>query len=158
MKFKKFLVPFDGSKSSDSAVANAIELARISGDSHIILLYVIPELQIPLVFERPIRSHKTGETTTTTEYWKEIYEEIKSAALKILEERKSKCESAGISVETRTEVGNPADIIIKYAEQDNVDLVIMGTVGLTGISKIKALGSVSRRVSEGATCPVLLVH
>ena len=71
MGFKKILVPHDGSKTSDNAVDSAIELAKMSNDSHIILLHVIPEMQIPLVLERPIRSPMTGETTTTTEYWKE---------------------------------------------------------------------------------------
>jgi len=158
MAFKKILVPHDGSKPSDNAVDSAIELAKMSKDSHIILLHVISEMQIPLVFERPIRSHKTGETTTTTEYWLELYEEIKSSALKMLEKWKLKCETAGISAETRSVVGYPSDVIMKHAEKDNVDIVVMGTTGLRGISKIRALGSVARRVSEEAKRPVLLIH
>lgn len=158
MEFRKILVPHDGSKTSDKAVDAAIEFAKMSKDSHIILLHVIPEIQIQLVFERPIRSRKTGETTTTTGYFQELYEEIKSSALKMLESRKLKCQTAGISAETRSIVGYPSDVIIKHAEKDNVDLIVMGTTGLRGISKIKALGSVARHVSEEARCPVLLVH
>jgi nucleotide-binding universal stress UspA family protein len=37
-------------------------------------------------------------------------------------------------------------------------LIIMGTIGLTGVSKIKALGSVARKVSEMAKCPIMLVR
>ena len=59
--------------------------------------------------------------------------------------------------ETRSIVGYPSDVIIKHAEKDNVGLIIMGTTGLRGISKIKALGSVARRLSEEAVS-VLLVH
>jgi nucleotide-binding universal stress UspA family protein len=158
MEFRKILVPHDGSKTSDKAVDAAIEFAKMSKDSHIILLHVIPEMQIQLVFEWPIRSRKTGETTTTTGYFQELYEEIKSSALKMLESRKLKCQTAGISAETRSIVGYPSDVIIKHAEKDNVDLIVMGTTGLRGISKIKALGSVARHVSEEARCPVLLVH
>lgn len=158
MKFKKLLVPFDGSKASSNAVLSAIELATLSPESHVILLHVVPELQIPLIFERPIHSRRTGEITTTTEYWKEIYQDLKAAALKTLEDSKAKFVSAGISVEARTELGNPSDVIIKHAEHDNVDLIVMGSTGLRGISKIRALGSVSRRVAEEASCPVLLVH
>lgn len=158
MAFKKILVPHDGSKTSDNAVDSAIELAKMSNDSHIILLHVIPEMQIPLVLERPIRSPMTGETTTTTEYWKELYEGIKSSALKMLEKVKLKCKSAGISAETRSVVGYPSEVITKHAEEDNVDIVVMGTVGLRGISRIRALGSVARRVSEEARCTVLLIH
>ena len=158
MGFRRILVPHDGSKPSDKAIDSAIELAKMSKDSHIILLHVIPEMQIPMVFERPIRSSKTGETTTTTEYWLELYEEIKSSALKMLEKWKLKCETAGISAETRSAVGDPSDVIMKHAEKDNVDIVVMGTTGLRGISKIRALGSVARRVSEEAKRPVLLIH
>ena len=158
MEFRRILVPHDGSKPSDKAIDTAIEFAKMSKDSHIILLHVIPEMQIQLVFERPIRSRKTGETTTTTGYFQELYEEIKSSALKMLESRKLKCQTAGISAETRSIVGYPSDVIIKHAEKDNVDLIVMGTTGLRGISKIKALGSVARHVSEEARCPVLLVH
>ena len=51
MEFRKILVPHDGSKTSDKAVDAAIEFAKMSKDSHIILLHVIPEMQIQLVFE-----------------------------------------------------------------------------------------------------------
>jgi nucleotide-binding universal stress UspA family protein len=76
----------------------------------------------------------------------------------MLERWKLKCEAAGISAETRSVVGYPSEVIIKHAEKDNVDILVMGTTGLRGISKIKALGSVARRVSEEARCPVLLIH
>jgi nucleotide-binding universal stress UspA family protein len=48
--------------------------------------------------------------------------------------------------------------ILELAEKDNVDLIIIGNVGLSGISKLKTLGSVSRAVSERSPCPVLIVH
>ena len=51
--------------------------------------------------------------------------------------------------------GYPSDVILSEAAKNNVNLIIMGTAGLRGISKIKALGSVARRVSEQAVCPVL---
>ncbi len=72
----------------------------------------------------------------------------------MLEKWKLKCETAGISAETRSVVGYPSDVIMKHAEKDNVDIVVMGTTGLRGISKIRALG----RVSEEAKRPVLLIH
>ena len=78
--------------------------------------------------------------------------------LKCLRERKLKCETAGISAETRSVVGYPSDVILREAEKDNVDIIVMGTTGLRGISKIKALGSVARHVSEEAECPVLLTR
>ena len=158
MGFSTDPVPHDGSSPSYKALDTAIELVKMSKNPHIILLHVIPEMEIPPVLERPIRSRKTGETTNTTEYWKELYEDIQFSVLKLLDERKNKCEKEGISAETRSVIGYPSDIILRNAVRDNVDIIVMGTTGLRGISKIKALGSVARRVSEQAVCPVILIH
>jgi nucleotide-binding universal stress UspA family protein len=76
----------------------------------------------------------------------------------MLDKRKRKFEELNISVEIRSVIGYPSDVILGEAAKNNVNLIIMWTAGLRGISKIKALGSVARRVSEQAVCPVLLVH
>ena len=52
--------------------------------------------------------------------------------------------------------GPPADSIVDFANDQKVDLIVIGNVGLSGLSKVKALGSVSRSVSERASCPVLI--
>lgn len=53
---------------------------------------------------------------------------------------------------------SPVDAILKFVRGRKVDLIVIGSQGLHGIGKIRALGSVSRKVSELATCPVLIVH
>ena len=50
------------------------------------------------------------------------------------------------------------DLETKATDMQKIDLIIMGSIGLRGINKIKTLGSVSRRVSEMASCHVLIVH
>lgn len=55
-------------------------------------------------------------------------------------------------------IGYASDKIIEFANEEQVDLIIMGTTGLKGISKLKALGSVAREVSELAKCPIMLAH
>ena len=57
----------------------------------------------------------------------------------MLEKAKLKCKTAGISAETRSVVGYPSEVITKQAEEDNVDIVFMGMVGLRGISRIEPL-------------------
>jgi nucleotide-binding universal stress UspA family protein len=52
----------------------------------------------------------------------------------------------------------PPEKIIEFAKNEQVDLILIGSVGLSELSKVKALGSVSRSVSEWAICPVLIVH
>ena len=58
----------------------------------------------------------------------------------------------------RVVIGSPSEKILEFANANQIDLIIMGSQRLETISKIKALGSVSRKVSEAADCPVLIVH
>jgi nucleotide-binding universal stress UspA family protein len=52
--------------------------------------------------------------------------------------------------------GDPADEILRYAAMHAVELIVVGTHGRTGVSRL-LLGSVAERVTRGATCPVLVV-
>ncbi len=54
--------------------------------------------------------------------------------------------------------GNPAEEILKFSKLEKIDLIVMGNVGLRGISKIKTLASKSRNVLETSKCYVLIVH
>jgi nucleotide-binding universal stress UspA family protein len=88
---------------------------------------------------------------------------IKSNALQILSEKK-KCESivsnnAVIKVQVVIGSGlSVSDVIIDFAKKEKVDLIVLGNVGLSGVSKVKVLGSVSRAIIEKSVCPVLVVH
>ena len=76
-----------------------------------------------------------------------------------LDERKRKFEAQGISIKIYITAGNPSDRIVDYATNEKIDLIIIGSVGLTGVSKLfKGLGSVSRNVSERVSCPVLIIR
>ncbi|WP_420888039.1 universal stress protein [Candidatus Nitrosotenuis chungbukensis] len=69
------------------------------------------------------------------------------------------CKSKGVKAYYKIIVnGNIAEEILKTAKQKLIDLIVIGSQGLHGISKIKTLGSVSRRVSELADCAVLIVR
>jgi len=131
----------------------------------LIILFVIPELPVPLGFEKPMRSLKTGERVSLSDYIKEMHQAMKANALEILSERKKKYEpimsnTAIIKSEVLL-VGNGlsiSDTIIDFADKEKMDLIVLGNVGLSGLSKVKALGSVSRDIVEKSVCPVLVVH
>ena len=73
--------------------------------------------------------------------------------------KKSKHQRITVTVIPQVVIGNPAGAIIDIANnKQKVDLIIMGSTGLKGISKVRVLGSVSRQVCENATCPVMLIH
>ena len=152
-------MPYDGSRSADKALENAIGIAKLSrDDALIILLHVTPHIPIPLTFERPVYSAKTGKSIPLTQYIQELSEEMKASASNMLEEERRKYAHHNIKIETILLDGYPPERIIEIANNEKVDLIIIGSVGLSGLSKVKALGSVSRNVSERASCPVLIVH
>jgi nucleotide-binding universal stress UspA family protein len=157
--FQKILVPYDGSKFSDKALENAVGIAKLSGSStQVVLLHITPHIPIPLTFERPVYYAKTGKSIPLTQYIQELSKEMKENASTMMEEVRKKFTDKEIKIENVLLVGYPPEKIIEFANNEKVDLIVIGSVGLSGLSKVKALGSVSRSVSERARCPVLIVH
>lgn len=158
MPFKKILVPYDGSAMSDKALEKAVEISKLVEGSRITVIHVIQEISTP-VFDGAIRSPRTGEMTSFAEYMTAIYQEIRDRMQKGLNERKRKIEAQGIPIDIFVTKGNPSDKIVEYATNEKVDLVVVGSIGLTGVSKFfKGLGSISRNVSERVSCPVLIIR
>ncbi len=57
----------------------------------------------------------------------------------------------------RVEAGEPSDLILQVAKEGRVDLIVMGTHGRTGLSRL-LIGSVAEAVLRRATCPVLTIR
>lgn len=160
MTYRKILVPYDGSKPSDNALFEAIKLGRLTPNTQIILLNVVSEIDIPPMYEIILDRQfipKEEEYSTLEEYKKILFHQLKKQAKAILEYKKEKNKQDGIFIDTVILYGNPSEKIIELAANENVDLIIMGNVGLRRLSKIKALGSVSRNVIERSSCPILIV-
>jgi nucleotide-binding universal stress UspA family protein len=79
-------------------------------------------------------------------------------ASKMLEEKRQKYTHHNVKIEPILLGGYPAEKIIEFANNEKVDLIVIGSVGLSRLLKVKALGSVSRSASERASCAVLIVH
>jgi nucleotide-binding universal stress UspA family protein len=60
-------------------------------------------------------------------------------------------------LETRVELGSPAEKILAFVQKEQVDMVIMGAHGRTGLDRM-IFGSVANKVVKSASCPVLTVH
>lgn len=157
--YQKILVPYDDSEPANRALDHASNIAKMSGQSEVILLYVIAEYPSYHFIERPARSIKTGEKTTLSQYLKEVYELIEERANDVLERKKEEIKkSVGIEIRTKILTGHISNTIIDFAAQEKIDLIVIGNVGRPGISKIRTLGSVSRSISERAPCPVMIIH
>jgi nucleotide-binding universal stress UspA family protein len=157
--YKKILVPYDDSEPSNKALDHAVDIAKMSGGSEVILLYVIAEFPTYHFIERPARSIKTGEKITLSQYLKEVYELMEESANDVLDKKKEEIKkTAGLEIRTKLLTGHISHAIIDFAAKEKVDLIVIGNVGRSGISKIRTLGSVSRSVSERAPCPVMIIH
>jgi nucleotide-binding universal stress UspA family protein len=152
MEIKRILVPHDGNQMSDKAVLYASKLAKAL-DAEIILLYVIEEIEVPATLllgnDRVLieRARRSIQRELDQNWNRFVQEKVKNLS----------AEKIGASTDSRT--GDAAEQIVKFAKENEVDLIVMGSRRLEGVSKIVvALGSVARKVSERAFCPVMLVH
>jgi nucleotide-binding universal stress UspA family protein len=150
----RILVPYDGSKWSDKAVKQAIEYAKLLKDSEVTLFYIVPEVYPPPSYSYGMH---LPNVKSTKEYLKELYQKMKSDASEMLNRKKQEFTDAGVNnVHIKVSIGNPVEQILAMAEK--TDLIIIGSIGRSGIARLKTLGSISRNISERAPCPVMIVH
>jgi nucleotide-binding universal stress UspA family protein len=146
-KFKRILVPLDGSKLGEAAVPYVEELASIAG-AEIILLQIV-RLQYDLAL---VDAHASDLNEISSEY----VTHASVAAREYLDSVKERLTKKGISVQTLVEVGSPAEKVVACAREKNVDLIALSTHGHPGIGQ-RALGSVTYKVLHYADRPVFLV-
>ena len=65
--------------------------------------------------------------------------------------------ATGVEVESRILKGNPAQKIVSFAEDNNIDMIVVGSLGKTGYERV-VLGSVSEKVVRHAKIPVMVVR
>ena len=152
MSIRRILVPHDGGQMSDKALLHATELARSLG-SEITVLYVIDEIEVPPTLLLG------NDRTLIAKAKRSVTNEIKLRWSRFAEGKLKTLASQRIKASSDVRIGDPGDQILKYAKEMNADLIVMGSRRLEGVSRLMmALGSVARKVSEKASCPVTLVH
>ncbi|WP_405152517.1 universal stress protein [Paenibacillus sp. FSL K6-0108] len=142
--FENIIVAIDQAEITNKILDATVEIAR-NKPTQVTLIHVSQEYV------------SNGMTYVPENFLEEILNEMEKASLEQLQQAKSKLESAGISPKTVHLKGNPAHEILKYARDTKQQLIIIGSRGLSGIKEIM-LGSVSHKVSQLSSCPVLIVH
>ena len=137
--YGRILLPTDGSDANNRAVEQAVGLARETGaDLHV--LFVLEDIPYaPEMMDDAVEGQ---------------LREIGEAAIEEIEER---AEAAGVDLVTEMREGIPHETILEYAEEADVDAVVMGTHGRSGLDRY-LLGSVTERVVRAAEVPVLTVR
>ncbi len=137
---KRILVTHDGSKASDKALKKAVEIAG-KFESSITVLSVIPELYLTELSDMD-RQRITQLMT----------EETQNA----LEKIRASLSGKSLDVKIILRQGDPAEKILETARKMKVDLIVTGSHGRHGAKKF-LLGSISSRVVDYSSCPVLVV-
>jgi len=140
---RQVIIATDGSETANEAADFGIEMIGCSG-AKVYAVYVIdttPYRSVPLdkIWSDKVLEEFEKEGREATSYIEKIGK------------------AAGVEVESRVLKGHPAEKIVTFAEDNNIDMIIMGSLGKSGYERV-LLGSVSEKVIRHAKIPVLIVR
>jgi nucleotide-binding universal stress UspA family protein len=144
MKIKKILFPTDFTEGALAAMPYAADLAESYG-AKLCLLHVIYDMSASTGLHVPHVSLNA------------MYEEMQKGAEKEIGNFEAEMRVKLKDVETQVLRGVPYEEILKFARENSVDLIIMGTHGRSGLDRV-IFGSTAEKVVRNAECPVLTVR
>lgn len=149
INLKKIMVATDGSACSRLVAEKGIELARLSGGKIYAVYVVSTDYLVPI----------NGDSfpMSLDPYWESIHEAWEKQGHEAVNSVKSLGEKKGINVEPVLLEGNPSEELIRYAEEEKMDIIVMGTLGKTGLDKL-LLGSVAEKMVRHSKVPVMVVR
>jgi nucleotide-binding universal stress UspA family protein len=139
--YETILLPTDGSDDMDVVVDEALTLARLCG-AEVHTLHVVDD-----------RAYQSVPEDAREQVRDTLAADAEDATHAVAQEAVER----GVDVVRETRWGNPPAGIIAYAEENDIDIVVMGTHGRTGYERY-LMGSVAEKVVRAAELPVLTVH
>lgn len=140
--YDDILVPTDGSGGTAETVAHALDIAT-PRDATVHALSVV-DRRVYLSAEKEQQDAILDSLTDSAE-----------DAVAAVEEQAA---DADVRSTSAVRDGVPHSEILRYADEEDIDLIVIGTHGRTGRDKLVNMGSVTERVVENASQPVLVVH
>lgn len=140
--YKKILIATDGSEYTKNVVDYGIDLAKNTG-AKLHAVYVVDTAAFASI---PMDAA-----------WESMYELLRQEGDEATKVVSDKASAEGLDVEKNTIEGHPAEEIIKYAEKNSISLIVMGTLGKSGLDRF-LLGSVAEKVVRNSKIPVLVVR
>ncbi|WP_338738816.1 universal stress protein [Haloplanus salilacus] len=138
--YETILLPVDGSAGAAAATEHAVDLAKAHGAT-LHVLYVVDVRMSPIGTDA---SHA------------DVMELVEASTERPTADALDRAETAGVEAVEVIRHGVPSQRIGEYADAEDVDLIVMGTHGRTGVAHV-VLGSVADRVVRTADTPVLTV-
>ena len=155
--YTNILVPYDGSEPASHALAEAIEMA--TGDAPVSITVI--QVANTGDFDRStleVAARMAGLSESDGAKLKALSDSYIDANREHVQEEVSKFFEGlpeNVNVKIVVKRGAPRDVIVQYAEDNDIDCIVMGRRGISGIRA--ALGSVSTAVLRGTDLPVLVV-
>jgi nucleotide-binding universal stress UspA family protein len=146
--YDNILIPTDGSKAAENAVDQAIDVAvKYGATVHALYVVDVDATSYSLGTEQVdrIRQGNLDEMT-----------EVKALADEATGYVATVAAAHGVDVEEHVRAGEPARAIRKFVEENDIDLVVMGSHGRSGLKRV-ILGSVTEKVLRRTRLPVLVV-
>jgi len=148
MIWKTILVPHDFSSSANHAVAIARDEAK-AHSAKLLLLHVI-DLPTSIKPDTVIVPDENGAPINVKDYAvRQAEAHLADLAARVAKD--------GVTAQTFLRLGKPEDEIVKFATENKVDLIAMGTHGRTGLEHM-LVGSVAERVVRSSPCAVLTIR
>jgi nucleotide-binding universal stress UspA family protein len=141
--FKKILCPVDFSRFTQDFINYAADLAKKYG-AELHVMHVVPTM----TYFTPYESFLTPENLIAIE--KNIQDEVEDNFEELLKDQ-------DIPTKKVIKTGVPFVEIVAYAKSENVDLIVMGTHGHSGIEHI-LIGNVAEKVVRKSPCPVMTIR
>ncbi len=151
--YKRVLVPLDHSELAECTLNHVKNMAKDGAIGEVILLNAV-------VIEHPLQEISWEETEVGHYFNFDAFRnKFLEKSKKYLASIQTRLVADGIAtIKTESiEVGRPAQVIVDYAHQNSIDLIVMSTHGYTGFKKM-LLGSVALQVLQESTVPVLLIR
>jgi len=146
--YERILIPTDGSEVAEAAIEQAVDLAE-KYDAELHALYVVDTDAVAY-------SLGTEQVDRLRQGKLEEIAEIKSKAEAATSFVRDRGEARGLDVVERHVGGRPHELIAEYAADNDVDLIVMGSHGRSGVRRA-LLGSVTERTLRSTHTPVLVV-
>ncbi|HET8849271.1 MAG TPA: universal stress protein [Marinobacter sp.] len=146
--FKRILVAVDGSKTSLKALDKAVALQKLIPAAEIFILCVYKHHSL---FEASLSIGRPDVMDIPDKVLSDYAKEVVNYAKNLAKDR------GASKVRGFVKSGKPSRVIVKFAEDKEADLIVVGTRGTNTDKEGLFLGSVSHRVASRAKCPVLVV-
>ena len=140
--YDDIMVPTDGSEGTEAAVEHALDIAK-KYDATVHVVYVV--------------NTSAYSTLPADSNWESITAALEDEGNEATSEIVERMSDEGVDAVPSVEEGIPHKTVLAYADENDTDLIVMGTHGKSGLDRL-LLGSVTEKVVRSSKVPVLTVR